>query len=90
MKGTNHTEHLTDPGLLQTVRRGSQAGRPSKISAVAIDCFEADPRFAQTALDYVLSHPTLEKTKIFLYGQSIGGAVAIFLAERNSARVSCV
>ncbi|ORY86705.1 Alpha/Beta hydrolase protein [Leucosporidium creatinivorum] len=41
---------------------------------------------AQTALDYVLSHPTLEKTKIFLYGQSIGGAVAIFLASQNSSR----
>ncbi|GAA6008960.1 uncharacterized protein JCM10292_006577 [Rhodotorula paludigena] len=42
---------------------------------------------AQTALDYVLSHPDLEKTPIFLYGQSIGGAVAIHLASCNAQRV---
>ncbi|KAL8277283.1 hypothetical protein RQP46_010352 [Phenoliferia psychrophenolica] len=42
---------------------------------------------AQTALDYVLSHPTLEKSDIYLYGQSIGGAVAIDLASRNTQRV---
>ncbi|BGP50637.1 bem46 protein, variant [Rhodotorula kratochvilovae] len=42
---------------------------------------------AQTALDYILSHPDLEKTQIFLYGQSIGGAVAIFLASQNVQRV---
>lgn len=44
-------------------------------------------RLQQTALDFVLSHPQLEKTQIFLYGQSIGGAVAIDLASRNLARV---
>ncbi|KAK4047312.1 bem46 protein, variant [Microbotryomycetes sp. JL201] len=42
---------------------------------------------AQTALDYILSHPELEKTNIFLYGQSIGGAVAIHLASRNANRI---
>ncbi|KDE04404.1 hypothetical protein MVLG_05194 [Microbotryum lychnidis-dioicae p1A1 Lamole] len=42
---------------------------------------------AQVALDHVLSHPSLEKTPIFLYGQSIGGAVAIFLASQNETRV---
>ncbi|GAA6025486.1 hypothetical protein JCM8202_001965 [Rhodotorula sphaerocarpa] len=42
---------------------------------------------AQTALDYILSHKDLERTPIFLYGQSIGGAVAIFLASRNAQRV---
>lgn len=43
---------------------------------------------AQTALDFVLSHKELEKTPIFLYGQSIGGAVAIFLASQNARRAS--
>lgn len=43
---------------------------------------------AQTALDYILSNPKLEKTKIWLYGQSIGGAVSIFLASQNTQRVS--
>ncbi|KWU45062.1 Protein bem46, partial [Rhodotorula sp. JG-1b] len=42
---------------------------------------------AQTALDFVLSHKELERTPIFLYGQSIGGAVAIFLASQNAQRV---
>ncbi|GAA5886832.1 hypothetical protein JCM16303_005722 [Sporobolomyces ruberrimus] len=42
---------------------------------------------AQTALDYILSNPKLEKTKIWLYGQSIGGAVSIFLASQNTQRV---
>jgi pimeloyl-ACP methyl ester carboxylesterase len=42
---------------------------------------------SQTALDYVLSHPKLEKTPIFLYGQSIGGAVAVHLASQNSQRL---
>lgn len=43
---------------------------------------------AQTALDYILSHPQLDKTAIFLYGQSIGGAVAIDLASRNAQRIA--
>lgn len=38
---------------------------------------------AQLALDYITSHPLLEKTKIIIYGQSIGGAVAIDLTARN-------
>ncbi|KAK4055397.1 bem46 protein, variant [Microbotryomycetes sp. JL221] len=42
---------------------------------------------AQTALDFILSHPELEKTNIFLYGQSIGGAVAIHLASQNANRI---
>lgn len=38
---------------------------------------------AQTALDYIRKDPELSKTPIVLYGQSIGGAVAIDLAARN-------
>jgi hypothetical protein len=54
---------------------------------------------AQTALDHVINHPNLSRTPIVsllfvkirsqlnldkvLYGQSIGGAVAIDLASRN-------
>ncbi|KAI0655022.1 alpha/beta-hydrolase [Cubamyces menziesii] len=38
---------------------------------------------AQCALDYIQSHSILSKTPIILYGQSIGGAVAIDLAHRN-------
>lgn len=39
---------------------------------------------AQTALDYVLSHPRLERTKIILYGQSIGRLYP--LLSRNHER----
>ena len=57
---------------------------------------------AQTALDYVTVDPSLSKTPIvsacsttlseltsfqILYGQSIGGAVAIDLASRNPSAV---
>lgn len=42
---------------------------------------------AQLALDYIRSHPVLEKTKVVLYGQSIGGAVAVDLASNNPDRV---
>ncbi|KAI9511255.1 alpha/beta-hydrolase [Russula earlei] len=42
---------------------------------------------AQTVLDYVHAHPQLAKTPIILYGQSIGGAVAIDLVYRNPKAV---
>ncbi|GAA5860091.1 hypothetical protein JCM8547_009175 [Rhodosporidiobolus lusitaniae] len=42
---------------------------------------------SQTALDFLLSHPRLDKTPIFPYGQSIGGAVAIHLASQNATRL---
>jgi len=38
---------------------------------------------AQTALDYVTSHPALSRSPVILYGQSIGGAVSVDLASRN-------
>lgn len=37
----------------------------------------------QTALDYVRNHEELRKTNIVLYGQSLGGAVAIKLLQAN-------
>ncbi|KAI5122877.1 hypothetical protein M0805_003329 [Coniferiporia weirii] len=42
---------------------------------------------AQTALDYLTSNVTLCKSPIILYGQSIGGAVAIDLASRNPSAI---
>jgi len=52
---------------------------------------------AQTALDFVISHPVLGPSenkgpgsKIILYGQSIGGAVAIDLAARNPNAVTAL
>ncbi|KAG2362901.1 alpha beta-hydrolase [Suillus spraguei] len=45
---------------------------------------------AQTALNYLTSHPYLKNTPIILYGQSIGGAVAIDLASRNSSKLAAL
>ncbi|KAH7908133.1 Alpha/Beta hydrolase protein [Hygrophoropsis aurantiaca] len=45
---------------------------------------------AQTALDYVTAHPNLSKTPVLLYGQSIGGAVAIHLASRNPSEIAAL
>ena len=45
---------------------------------------------AQTALDYLLKHEKIDSERIILYGQSIGGAVAIDLAARNLDRIAGV
>ncbi|KAK7052478.1 protein bem46 [Favolaschia claudopus] len=45
---------------------------------------------AQTALDYITSHPLLSQTRIILYGQSIGGAVSIDLASRNPSKITAL
>ncbi|KIJ49154.1 hypothetical protein M422DRAFT_28137 [Sphaerobolus stellatus SS14] len=51
---------------------------------------------SQTALDYLISHPVLGPSdkgpgsKIILYGQSIGGAVAIDLAVRNPNTITAI
>ncbi|KAF7973606.1 hypothetical protein HWV62_14772 [Athelia sp. TMB] len=42
---------------------------------------------AQTAFDYITNDPYLSRTPIILYGQSIGGAVAIDLASRNPSSI---
>ncbi|KIJ15799.1 hypothetical protein PAXINDRAFT_162855 [Paxillus involutus ATCC 200175] len=58
---------------------GHSEGTPSE-AGLCID--------AQTALDYITSHAYLQKTPIILYGQSIGGAVAIHLASRNPTKIA--
>jgi len=45
---------------------------------------------SQTGLDYLTSHPLFKDTPIVLYGQSIGGAVAIDLTSRNPAKIQAV
>ncbi|TFK34690.1 Alpha/Beta hydrolase protein [Crucibulum laeve] len=45
---------------------------------------------AQTALDYLTSDPNFSRTPIILYGQSIGGAVAIDLASKNPAKITAL
>lgn len=38
---------------------------------------------AQTGLDYIRSRDDLKRTKIIVYGQSLGGAVSIGLVANN-------
>jgi len=45
---------------------------------------------AQTALNYLTSDPNFSKTPIVLYGQSIGGAVAIDLASKNPTKIAAL
>ncbi|EEB05749.1 esterase/lipase [Schizosaccharomyces japonicus yFS275] len=45
---------------------------------------------AQTALDFLKDHPVCSKTKIVVYGQSIGGAVGIALTAKNQDSVSAL
>ncbi|KAF9476609.1 alpha/beta-hydrolase [Pholiota conissans] len=47
-------------------------------------------RDAQAALDYVLSDPILSTKPLIVFGQSLGGAVAIDLTSRNSSKVSAL
>ncbi|KAG0144083.1 hypothetical protein CROQUDRAFT_672570 [Cronartium quercuum f. sp. fusiforme G11] len=45
---------------------------------------------SQTAFEYLKSHPILGSTPVFLYGQSLGGAVAVALAAANHERINGV
>jgi len=60
---------------------GHSDGSPSE-KGIRID--------AQTALDYITSDPNFSRTPIILYGQSIGGAVAIDLASRNPTIINAL
>jgi dienelactone hydrolase len=42
---------------------------------------------AQCALNHLLQHPEIDTKKIVIFGQSIGGAVAIHLTAQNSDKV---
>ncbi|KAJ3202093.1 hypothetical protein HDU82_007609 [Entophlyctis luteolus] len=43
---------------------------------------------AQAALHWIQNHPELGRTRVILYGQSIGGAVAVFLASKNPGKIA--
>ncbi|KAF5309028.1 hypothetical protein D9619_013595 [Psilocybe cf. subviscida] len=60
---------------------GHSEGSPSE-KGIQID--------AQTGLDYLTSHPIFKHSQIILYGQSIGGAVAIDLASKNPSKIQAL
>ena len=45
---------------------------------------------AQAALDYITGNEQLNGGKIILYGQSIGGAVAIHVASKNQGKIDAL
>lgn len=53
---------------------GKSTGTPSEIG-LKID--------ADTALNFIQNHTTLKDTSLILYGRSLGGAVAIYLAQNS-------
>jgi fermentation-respiration switch protein FrsA (DUF1100 family) len=62
--------------MLQYRGYGLSSGSPNE-KGLAID--------AQTGLDYIRNRSELRNTKIVIYGQSLGGAVAIGLTAKNEA-----
>lgn len=60
--------------MLQYRGYGLSSGNPNE-KGLMID--------AQTGLDYVRQRPELRNTRIVVYGQSIGGAVAVGTVARN-------
>ncbi|KAH0150640.1 alpha/beta hydrolase BEM46/Esterase/lipase/thioesterase, partial [Aureobasidium melanogenum] len=63
--------------MLQYRGYGLSTGNPNE-KGIAID--------SQTGLDYIRGRGDLNKTKIVIYGQSLGGAVSIGLAVKNKDR----
>ncbi|XP_029460406.1 protein ABHD13 [Rhinatrema bivittatum] len=45
---------------------------------------------SEAVLDYVMTRPDFDNTKIILFGRSLGGAVAVHLASENTHRISAI
>ncbi|KAI8901869.1 Alpha/Beta hydrolase protein [Globomyces pollinis-pini] len=41
----------------------------------------------EAAMEYILEHQHLKKSKIIVYGQSLGGAVALHVASKNQGKI---
>jgi pimeloyl-ACP methyl ester carboxylesterase len=59
-------------------RYGKSTGSPSE-KGLKID--------AETAIQYIFGREELRNSPLILYGQSLGGAVAIYLAEKHQDKV---
>lgn len=64
--------------LLEYRGYGNSEGSPSEAGLV---------KDGQAALDYLISHPKINPRRIFLFGRSLGGAVAIHTGHANNGRV---
>jgi pimeloyl-ACP methyl ester carboxylesterase len=45
---------------------------------------------ADAVIDFLIKHPDVSGTRIVLYGQSLGGAVALYAASKYQEHVRCV
>jgi fermentation-respiration switch protein FrsA (DUF1100 family) len=64
---------------VDSLRYGKSTGSPSE-KGLKID--------AETSLQYIFGREELRNSPIVLYGQSLGGAVAIYLAEKHQDEVT--
>ncbi|KAI8913832.1 Alpha/Beta hydrolase protein [Powellomyces hirtus] len=76
-----HTRFKTNVVMFSYRGYGTSEGSPSE-KGLKID--------AQATLNWILAHPQLKHTKIVVYGQSIGGAVAINLAATNQEHIAAL
>ncbi|KAH9481011.1 Protein bem46 [Psilocybe cubensis] len=74
-------DHMVATLLVEYRGYGHNKGVPSE-KGLCLD--------AQAAVDYVTSHPILSKLPIIIYGQSLGGAVAIEAASKNHDKISAL
>jgi len=71
---------LTGSNIMMVDYRGfgNSEGSPCEVGLI---------RDAQAALDFLRSREDIDSSKIFLYGQSLGGAVSIALAQLNPGKL---
>ncbi|KAA8499721.1 Protein ABHD13 [Porphyridium purpureum] len=58
---------------------GRSQGKPTELGLI---------RDAEAAFRYVLQHPALDRSKLFAFGKSVGGAVAFSLAARHEEQLA--
>jgi len=79
LPNAQHLYHIGSNVLLVDYRGyGNSEGSPSELGLI---------RDAQASLDFLRSREDIDPTKIFVYGQSLGGAVAVALAHLNPGKV---
>ena len=57
---------------------GHSEGKPSE-EGIKLDCL--------AIFDYALAHPKINNNSLYLFGRSLGGAVAVYLASQKSDKI---
>lgn len=77
-EGTCHTSLVHAARLITRFRYGNSIGTPTE-EGLLLD--------AETVLKHILSLDYIDATKIIVFGRSLGGAVAVSLADAVSEKV---